>query len=182
MVCRHDQQYRVGAVALQFVGRQLVEEAAGLEPQAVAPALRLARVVGLDLERDIIKRLAEKKASELILWDSSKRAAKGALGPADGSRAMIDALHHAAHLARTRNLDAARELLTKTGVDKNPALHLAMEAVLAVLPVGSAFTKVVEEKGPVSDAASDFDVLEHLRRLAFNSQVRQPEQLKFWES
>lgn len=145
-------------------------------------ALRLARVVGLDLERDIIKRLAEKKASELILWDSSKRAAKGALGPADGSRAMIDALHHAAHLARTRNLDAARELLTKTGVDKNPALHLAMEAVLAVLPVGSAFTKVVEEKGPVSDAASDFDVLEHLRRLAFNSQVRQPEQLKFWES
>ena len=44
-------------------------------------ALRLARVVGLDLERDVVVMLAEKKTSNLILWDSSTRASKGKLGP-----------------------------------------------------------------------------------------------------
>ncbi|KAF0116655.1 MAG: hypothetical protein FD149_1347 [Rhodospirillaceae bacterium] len=48
-------------------------------------ALRLARAVGVDLDKDIVGRLAEKKSSDLVLWDSAKRAAKGALGPADGS-------------------------------------------------------------------------------------------------
>ena len=69
-------------------------------------ALRLARAVGVDLDSDIIGRLAEKKASDLLLWDSARRAAKGALGPADGSRGMIDAIHHAANVARARSLEA----------------------------------------------------------------------------
>ncbi|TAK25715.1 MAG: DUF1156 domain-containing protein [Myxococcaceae bacterium] len=147
-------------------------------------ALRLARVVGVDLDRDIIGRLAERKksSSDMLLWDSELRTAKGTLGPVDGSRTMIDALHHAAYLGRTRNLDAARELLAKSGVDKNPAFLLAMEAVLAVLPVGSTFTRVEEAKSPVADAAADFDTLEQLRRLAFANEVRKPEQLKLWES
>lgn len=145
-------------------------------------ALRLARVVGVDLDRDLIGRMAEKKGSELILWDSVRRAAKGALGPADGSRAMIDALHHAAHLGRTRNLDTAKELVVKAGVDKSPAFLLAMEAVLAVLPVGKTFTKVEEEKSLVSEAAADFDAIEQLRRLAFSTEVRKPEQLRLWET
>src|SRR5690606_5383431 len=45
-------------------------------------ALRLARVVGVDMEQDVIGRVAEKKASDVVLWDSASRAAKGALGPA----------------------------------------------------------------------------------------------------
>ena len=36
------------------------------------------------------------------------------------------------------------------------------------------------EKGAVAEAASDFDALEHLRRLAFSDRVREPEQLKLW--
>ncbi len=48
--------------------------------------LRLARVVGLDIDREVIGRVAEKKASNVCLWDSAMRAAKGALGSADGSR------------------------------------------------------------------------------------------------
>jgi hypothetical protein len=40
-------------------------------------ALRLARVVGLDLDKDVVGVLVEKKASDLILWDSSTRATKG---------------------------------------------------------------------------------------------------------
>jgi putative DNA methylase len=33
----------------------------------------------------------------MIIWDSERRAVKGALGPADGSRGMIDSIHHAAY-------------------------------------------------------------------------------------
>src|SRR5262249_11249773 len=68
-------------------------------------ALRLARVVGVDLDHDIIGWLAQKKSSDVLLWDSATRAAKGALGPPDGTRSMLDAVHHAAYAARTRTLD-----------------------------------------------------------------------------
>lgn len=143
-------------------------------------ALRLARVVGLNLDSDVIGKLAEKKASEVVLWDSSKRAAKGALGPSDGSRALIDALHHAAHRARTAGLQAAREQLETTKADQHSAFTATLTAVLEVLPVSSTFTKIADESGPVAEAASDFDALEHLRRLAYSERVREPEQLKLW--
>ena len=43
-------------------------------------ALRLARAVGVDLDGDIVGRLAEKKGSDIRLWDSARRAAKARLG------------------------------------------------------------------------------------------------------
>jgi putative DNA methylase len=52
-------------------------------------ALRLARAVGVDLEKDIVGRLATKKTSDIVLLDSQQRAAKMYLGPADGSRSML---------------------------------------------------------------------------------------------
>ena len=143
-------------------------------------ALRLARVVGLDLDREIVKRLCEKKGSNLILWDSGRRAAKGALGPADGSRGLIDALHHAAHRARTAGLEAGKEVLEQSGAARLPGFPTALQALLEVLPVGSAFTRLAEEQGPVAEAAKDFDALENLRRLAYSDKVREPEQLKLW--
>ena len=45
-------------------------------------ALRLARAVGVDLDRDIVGRLAEKKGADMRLWDSARRAAKGSAGSA----------------------------------------------------------------------------------------------------
>ncbi len=75
--------------------------------------LWLARAVGVDLEKDIVGRLATKKASDIVLLDSQQRAAKMYLGLADGSRATLDVLHHAAHAARARSLEAACELLEK---------------------------------------------------------------------
>ena len=143
-------------------------------------ALRLARVVGLDMDGEVIGRLAEKKGSNVILWDSEMRAAKSALGPSDGSRAMIDALHHAAHRVRTVGLEAGREILEKGGAEKAPTFITALAGVLEVLPVSSAFTHVKEEDGIVAEAASDFDALENLRRLAFSDRVEEPEQLKLW--
>ena len=142
-------------------------------------ALRLARAVGVDLDKDIVGWLAEKKGSDVRLWDSAVRAAKGSLGPADGSRAMIDAIHHAAHVGRTRNLDAARELLAHNHVDQEPKFFSSLEAVLEVLPVSKAFSGI-ELEGDAAAQGSDFEVLENLRRLAFSDRVDEPKQLDLW--
>lgn len=142
-------------------------------------ALRLARAVGVDLDTQVVGVLMEKKGSDLVMWDSSRRAAKGALGPADGSRGMIDALHHAAHYGRTRTLQAAREMLAKIGVDKEPMFFSALEAVLEVLPVGKAFSGI-DLEGDLGAASGDFEALENLRKLAFSEQVDAPKQLDLW--
>jgi len=142
-------------------------------------ALRLARAVGVDLDLEVIGRVAEKKGSDVRIWDSGTRAGKHALGPADGSRAMIDAVHHAAYFARTRTLDAGRELLVNAGVSNDPQFFATLEAVLEVLPVGKAFSQV-ELDGDLGASGSDFDVLENLRRLAFSAQVDSPKQLEMW--
>jgi adenine-specific DNA methylase len=136
-------------------------------------ALRLARAVGVDLDKEIVGRLATKKASDIVLLDSQQRAAKMFLGPADGSRAMLDVLHHAAHAARARSLEAARELLEKGGWLTDPGFHTALQAVLEVLPVSATFSKV-ELTPALSGFGSDFEALENLRRLAFTEQVDEP--------
>ncbi|BDA72470.1 hypothetical protein CAL7716_066360 [Calothrix sp. PCC 7716] len=143
-------------------------------------ALRLARVVGVDLDKEIVGYLAQKQSSDLILWDSSQRAAKASLGSPDGSRAMIDALHHAANRARSNGLEAAKKLLESNEVDKDPDFQTALLAVLEVLPVSSTYTGFTDEEGEVAEAAKDFDVLESLRRLAFSEKVPQPKQLELW--
>ncbi len=142
-------------------------------------ALRLARAVGVDLDGDIVGRLAEKKGSDVRLWDSARRAAKGALGPADGSRGMIDAVHHAANSARLRSLAAARDLLERVLVVEDPRFFAALEAVLEVLPVSKAWTGI-DLEGETEAAADDFEALYNLARLAWREQIDEPEQLKFW--
>ncbi len=142
-------------------------------------ALRLARAVGADLDRDIVGRLAEKKGSDILLWDSTRRAAKGRLGPPDGSRGMIDAIHHGANRARLHSLAAARELLADTRVDQDARFFAALEAVQEVLPVSRAFTGIALE-GDAAASGSDFEVLYKLSRLAYSDRVNEPEQLKFW--
>ena len=143
-------------------------------------ALNLARVVGLDMEQDIIGVIAEKKQSNVILWDSETRAAKAALGPAGGSRSMLDVLHHAAHTARIRSLDTAREQLQHYGLDKDIMFLDALRAVLEVLPPSQQFTGFDISKAS-EPAANDFEALENLRRLAFPDKVDKPRQLSLWE-
>lgn len=140
-------------------------------------ALRLARVVGLDLDRDVVGVLAEKKASDLILWDSSTRAAKGKLGAPDGTSAWIDALHHLAHRARTVDLTAAQKLADDNGLTNSNAFLTALEAVLEVLPLSARYTGFDPVKAAVP-AASDFEALENLRQLAFAERVDPPRQLE----
>ena len=144
-------------------------------------ALRLSRAVGVDLDRDLIGRLANKSGSNLTLWDSARRAATGALGPVDGSRGMIDALHRAAHMARVKSLTAARELLGRAGVDQNPGFFAALEATLEVLPMSPDITGI-RLTGDVEAASNDFDALYQLSRLAYSDQVDEPDQLTLWHA
>ena len=143
-------------------------------------ALRLARAVGVDLDRDIVGRLAEKKGSDLRLWDSAVRAAKGALGPPDGARGMIDALHAAAHAARSRNVGAARELLEEAGVARDSRLVAALEAALEVLPPSQTWSGIALD-GAMAAAGDDFEALEKLRIFAFTERLpEEPRQLALW--
>ena len=142
-------------------------------------ALKLARAVGVDLDGDVVDRLAKKKGSNLHLWDSAQRAAKGTLGSPDGSQGMIGAIHRAAHVARTRSLQAARELLAEAQTDKDPRFFAALEAVLEVLPVSRAFTGI-DVEGEAAAAGDDFEALYKLSRLAYPDKIGEPEQLGLW--
>jgi len=140
-------------------------------------ALRLARVVGLDLAKDVVGVLAEKKTSNLILWDSSTRATKGKLGSPDGTRSWIDVIHHCAHRARSIDLNAAKQLLDDNGLANSPIFLTALEAVLEVLPLSARYTGFDPVKA-AAPAASDFEALENLRRLALAEEVSAPKQLE----
>lgn len=142
-------------------------------------ALRLARAVGVDLETQVIGRLAEKKGSDIKLWDSATRIAKGAIGAADGSRGMIDALHHAAHVMRTRGAEAAQDMLKDAGIAQEDEFKVALEALLEVLPPSKTFSGIEADKA-VKPAADDFDALEKLRRIAYESDIGEPKQLELY--
>lgn len=142
--------------------------------------LRLARAVGADLEGQLVGRVCGKKGANLTLWDSEVRAAKAALGPTDGSRAMIDAIHHAARRARTVSMEAAEELLRDAGLHGDPLFLAPFEALLEVLPPSRSFIRIDVALGEAKGAADDFDALEKLRRIAFSDRVDEPEQLKLF--
>lgn len=143
-------------------------------------ANRLAKVCGIDLDRDVVGKLAEKKTSDLVLWDSVTRAAKGSLGLPDGRDSMMDALHHLARAARSGSLESANELLAKHHLASEPSFLVALEAVLEVLPVGKEWSGL-DLPDSAAGAGADFDALEKLRRLALAEKVAEPEQLKIWQ-
>ena len=142
-------------------------------------ALQLARVVGLDIDKDICGKIAYKKGSDVILWDAETRAAAGGLGPADGSRAMLDALHHAIVSARHGTLQTARDQINRAGLTEDSAFLATLEAVLEVLPPSRQFTGL-DPSEALAPSANDFELLENLRRLAFSDKIGKPEQLELW--
>lgn len=143
-------------------------------------ALKLARAVGTRLESDIIGRLGAKQGEYLVLWDSSKRAKRGVLGPSDGSNSMIDAIHGLAYVAREHSLEAARESMAGQSLDKEPRFTTALTALLEVLPVSKKFTGFALPKA-LTEASGDFEALYYLNRLAYGNEAKEPEQLKLWQ-
>jgi len=94
---------------------------------------------------------------------------------------MIDTLHHAANMGRSRTLAAARDLVARVRLDQDSRFFAALEAMLEVLPPSAAFTGI-ELDGEVAASGSDFETLENLRRLAYAAQVDVPQQLELWRN
>ncbi len=94
---------------------------------------------------------------------------------------MIDALHHAAHVARGRTLQAARELLDKRRHRRRSALPERAGSGAGGAAGLETFTGIDEPAGLIAEAAGDFEALEMLRRLAFPDQVDEPAQLELWK-
>ena len=93
---------------------------------------------------------------------------------------MIDAIHHAAHVALNAVLlDAARELLAHNHVDRDPKFFTSLEAVLEVLPVLKAFSGIELEGDAAAQVATS-----RCRRTSAVSPSRtartEPEQLDLW--
>lgn len=133
-------------------------------------ALKLARVVGLDFDKEIKNVLCEIKGSDVILWDSATRRSKGKLGPISEEK-MIDTLHHCANAARTMNTGAAKGILEGARLEGDPTVKTALEVLLRVLPPSTGTPK----KDPVLvGAQADFVALANLAKLAFQGDVPAP--------
>ncbi len=144
-------------------------------------ALLLAHAVGANLDRDVKGRTAIKQGSYLVLLDSSQRARRGTLGPPDGKRGMIDAIHHAANVARTTSLSDAKELLQKdVNLLEERGFQVALQAVLEVLPPSAKFTGI-DLKGALKSAGTDFETLLDLARLYLPEVIRRPKQLRMFD-
>ena len=137
-------------------------------------ALKLARVVGVSFDQDLRGKVLELKGGDVILWDSSLRAQKGALGTPKPT-VMLNVLHHAARIGREQNTGAAKQLLEQVEVLADPVFKTALETILNVLPAPALASG---SSGPLAGAAADAAALEKLRRLCFtDDEVPPPEQM-----
>ncbi|MGA2699556.1 MAG: DUF1156 domain-containing protein [Isosphaeraceae bacterium] len=139
----------------------------------VDEALKLARVVGLDFDQDIKNVVGEVKSSDMVLWDSSVRKAKGKLGPM-GDTCMLNTLHQAASIVREKNTGASKKAIEDHGLHDDATLLTTLEALLNVLPAVASTEKAPKLEAHLAAASSDFAALEKLRKLAFAEQVPEP--------
>lgn len=139
-------------------------------------ALHLAKAVDIDLDKEVAGRFAKKEGSYLIMWDSRKRKTVQARGTPDGSRGMIDAIHHAAHLGRKDGAEAAIKYIESEQLDGDDLFVAALEAVLEVLPPSSTHTRMKLSRD-LESASNDFDALFNIYRLRFSDKMDDPAQL-----
>lgn len=143
-------------------------------------ALQLSRAVGVDLDSDIVGRIALKKGSQIHLLDSGDRVNRVSMGQPDLNSSMLDILHRAAFCGRTESLEKAREMLEGLQLTQSQEFKIALKAVLEVLPPSTRFTDI-ELKGDLVQAASDFDALMQLNQLMYGEQAMKIEQLDVLE-
>jgi len=136
-------------------------------------ALKLARVVGLDFDQDVKKEVCEIKGNDVILWDRITRHRNGGLRHVS-EECMLDVLHWAAKVGREQNTGAARNLIEEAHLTGDPTLLTAIEALLNVLPPGVSSAGRKKPDTHLAGAASDFEALENLRKLAFAESVPAP--------
>jgi adenine-specific DNA methylase len=135
-------------------------------------ALKLARVVGLDFDQDVKNQACAVSGEDVTLWDSHTRMTRGKLKTGLDAP-MLDRLHEAAYTVRFQNTEAARNRLESLQLLEDPTLMTALEALLNVLPPVAPRGKKRPDP-TLEGAASDFEALEKLRRLAFAEKVPEP--------
>ena len=141
-----------------------------MSPQFPADeALKLARVVGVSFDQKLRGQILEVKGGDVILWDSSLRVQKGTLS-ATSKDVKLDILHQAARTCREQNTGAARTMIERAEVLKDPQFLHSLEAVLNVLPTPT----MALGRGPIQGAAEDAAVLEKLRQLVFAHDIPRP--------
>ena len=136
----------------------------------VDEALKLARVVGLEFDQDIKNVVGEVKSSDVVLWDSKVRKAKGKLGPM-GDTCMLNTLHQAASIVREKNTGASKKAIEDNGLLDDATMLTTLEALLNVLPAVASPEKAPKLEAHLAAASSDFAALKKLRRLAFSEIV-----------
>jgi hypothetical protein len=135
-------------------------------------ALKLARVVGLDFDQQVKSLVCAVSGDDVTLWDSQTRVTKSKLATGPDAP-MLDRLHEAAYTGRFQNTEAARNRLESLRLLDDPTLMTALEALLNVLPPIAPRGKKKPDPS-LEGAASDFEALEKLRRLAFAEKVPEP--------
>lgn len=85
-------------------------------------------------------------------------------------------------LAGNRGLQAAEDLLGRGKVAQEPLFLFALSAVLEVLPPPLRALTGFDPAEAGLPSASDFEVRENLRRLAYADRVGEPTQLSRWQT
>jgi putative DNA methylase len=125
----------------------------------VDEALKLARGVGLDFDQEVKNVVGAVKSSDVVLWDSKTRKAKGKLGPM-GDACMLNTLHQAAAIARDQNTGAAKKAIEDNKLLDDATLLTALEALLDVLPAMASPERAPKRDANLAGATGDWDTLE----------------------
>ena len=115
---------------------------------------------GADLDGQLIGKICEKKGSDIKLWDSATRAAKGGARP----RRWLARHDRRDPPCRAPGADAharcgARSAQGRGDLSNDPQFLSALEAVLEVLPPSRNFVGFDVATGDAKSAADDFDAL-----------------------
>ena len=153
----------------------------------VDEALKLARVVGLDFDREVKNVVGEVKGSDVTLWDSLIRKRKNKLGPVGGS-VVLDTLHQCAALGREQNTGLAQGALEEAGLlgdahdFDDPPSSRPCSTSPPYLPAWSARPGAAGRRGRLLPGRRKRlrSPLEKLRRLAFADLV--PKTLRPFEN
>ena len=136
-------------------------------------ALHLARAVNVDLDKDIMRKVAKKSGENMFILSSQDRWSRTHRVP-DGASAMIDVLHYVAYTGQKEGADAAIKYIESEHFDENESFIAALEAVLNVLPAPSSRPQTL--KGALKSASSDYDALYNVYRLKFKGEIDDPGQ------
>ncbi|RMD65975.1 hypothetical protein D6833_02120 [Candidatus Parcubacteria bacterium] len=135
-------------------------------------ARKLALVLGLDLERDLVRhRVLGKKGSRVALLPPVQRRARGRVDPqADSFPTLLDALHTAMLIYREDGGAACEAFLKRTGLRRDGAFKALVAVLVRAVP------RVRSKDGRF--ALGEAEDLERIRAAFFAEEIPAPAEEK----